>query len=83
MIEFLLLFKEAGVMVIIVAFFVYRDYKREAKTDKLVQELLDFQTTELKQIAEAATAALTESTSVIKETLKYLKKYNGNGQHAD
>lgn len=58
--------RELGPIVAVIFFFIWRDWRREASLSSRIERLEDYQKETLVQLVEKGTAALVQSSEVIK-----------------
>ena len=61
-----LMLRELGPLIGVITFFIWRDWKREARLSKRIEKLEDYQRETLTHLVEKGTAALVQSSEVIK-----------------
>lgn len=65
--------KTVGPFVGVILFFIYRDYRREEKLNKRVENLETYQKEILESLVEKSTVALTQSSECIKWIARVLE----------
>lgn len=66
--------RELGPLMGVILFFIWRDWKREARLSERVEKLEDYQKETLVQLVEKGTAALVQSSEVIRWVCRGLER---------
>lgn len=78
-----LMLREFGPVLGVILFFIWRDWKREVRLSERVEKLEDYQRDTLVHLVEKGTAALVQSSEIIKWTGHVIERLCGRCPYVD